>query len=426
MTRSRTFFVGLAETISKARTIFVVILTVLAGLACIPMAYREIWRWHTMQQRAVLVSKQAFDPIDVIYIASRPYTTTAGIKVASKFKSTKRQILVRWSFAYATSIPALFVLSLGVAGLLSCLCQYVVLQIIKKEVPKLADEVGEFADTVVYALNNASTAWAVAANSVINSTNTKVNDDVFGWVNTTTTAVNNTLNTFSDQMLSALNETFGGTILYDPITGVFNCLVELKIIGIQKGLTWVSDHAHVTFPEFRSDVFSLGAAASITNDSATESFLSSPGNEASDDITNAIVVVANYLEKGIRTEALISTALIGIWVLIALIGLVRVLFAMLGRDKTRGEGGPVGYTGDNRAPISPRSPNRHDASKFPQFGGPISSVHPMTSSEKMWGATQSLQDEKIKHAGHRSVEASVEHGHERTSSYGYVDGKGKS
>jgi hypothetical protein len=379
-----------------------------------------------MQQRSILLQKHAFDPMDVIYIASRPYTTTAGIKAASRFKSMKKQILTRWFVAYATSLPALFVLALGLAGLFSCLCQFIVLKTIEKEVPKLADEVGDFADKVVAALNTSSTAWANSANGVIESTNIQVNNDVFGWVNTTTLAVNNTINQFSDEMSKELNATFGGTVLYEPITGVLNCLIGLKIAAFQKAITWVSDNAHVTFPEFRPDVFSLGAAASLTNSSSTDSFLSSPGNVASDDITNAIVKVSDKLASGIRTEAIISACVVGIWFLIMFIGLGRAIFGMMGRDKTRAEGGPVGYgyTGDNRAPISPRSPNRKDAAKFPQFGGPASSVYPVNSSEDMgaWGSG-GLVDEKLGTAGHRSVEASVKPGHERTSSYGYLDGK---
>jgi hypothetical protein len=94
---------------------------------------------------------------------------------------------------------------------------------------------------------------------------------------------------------------------------------------------------------------------------------------------------------------------------------------MMSRDKTRGEGGPVGYTGDNRAPLSPRSPNRNDVSKFPEFGGPVSSVHPV--SEDVWAAG-GLTDEKYGHVGHQSVDASVNPGHERASSYGYMEGYG--
>jgi hypothetical protein len=417
------FFDDLVKGIYEARKIFLIVLIIAAILACLPMAYRDIWQWRTMQKRSLLLQKNAFDPMDVLYIASRPYTTTAGIKLASKFKSTKRQILARWFVAYATSLPALFVLALGAAGLFSCLCQFIVLKTIEKEVPVLAQEVGDFANTVVLALNNASTAWAVGANSVINSTNAKVNHDVFGWVNTTTNALNDTLNTFSDDMTQALNVTFGGTILYGPITDVMNCLIGLKIAGIEKGLTWVSDHAYVTFPEFRTDVFSMGAAASLTNSSSAESFLSSPGSVASSDITGALDKVTSKLADGIREEAIISACVVSIWFIIVLIGLVRALFGMLGRDKTRGEGGPVGYTGDSREALSPRYANRNDVSKFPEFGGPVSSVQPAQSTEDMAWESGRVVDEKLQNVGHRSVEASVKPGHERTSSYGYLDGK---
>jgi len=417
------FFDGLVKTIVTARRIFIIVLIILAVLVCIPMAYREIWRWRTMQKRATLLRQHAFDPMDVIYIASRPYTTTAGIKVSSRFKSVKKQILIRWVFAYATSIPALFVLALGLAGLFSCLCQYIVLKVIVKEVPALADKVGDFAGEVVGALNNASMAWAVSANGVIESTNKKVNDDVFGWVNTTTSAVNGTINQFSDEMSKELNSTFGGTVLYEPITEVLNCLIGLKIAAFQKAITWVSDNAHVTFPEFKPDVFSLGAAASLTNSTSDDSFLASPGSVASDDITNAVVKVTNKLESALKTEAIISACVVGIWFFIVFLGVCRAIVALMERNKTRAEGGPVGYTGDNRAPISPRSPNRKDASQFPQFGGPVSSVHPMNSSEEMAWGSGGLVDEKLGTTGHRSVEASVKPGHERSSSYGYLDGK---
>merc|ERR1712000_686720 len=250
-------------------------------------------------------------------------------------------------------------------------------------------------------------AWSRSANEVIASTNKEINSDVFGWVNTTTSAVNGTLNTFTDEMGKALNTTFGGTILYDPIKEVLNCLIGLKIAGIQKGLTWVSDHAHVDFPLFKPDVFSLGAAASVASDSdSTDSFLSSPGSVASDDITGAVIKV--------------SLALIGVYILIVLIGLGRVLFGFLGRDKTRAEGGPS-FIGDGRASLSPRSPNRGDMTRFPAFGAPVSSIYPTRSNGDAWGADEP-HDEKLGAVGHRSVEASVKPGHERASSYGYLDG----
>jgi len=225
-------------------------------------------------------------------------------------------------------------------------------------------------------------------------------------------------------MSNALNATFGGTILYDPITEVMNCLIGLKIAGIEKALTWVHENAHVTFPEFNPNVFSLGAAASITsNSSATDSFLSSPGDVASDGITSAIVKLTQKLAEQVRTEAIISACLVGIWLILVLIGLARVAWAMCTRDKTRAEGGPVGYTGDNRTPISPRSPARVDPARFPEFG---SEVYPASSrGEDAWahGGLEDETEEKVGRVGHSVQDSRVVKGHERSSSYGYVDEK---
>jgi hypothetical protein len=343
------------------------------------------------------------------------------MKLASKFKSMKQKTLVRWFVAYSTSLPALFVLSLGIAGLISCLCQYIVLQTIQKEAPKLAQEVGDFANNVVSAVNNASESWALGANQVINTTNTKINQDIFGWVETSTSAVNNTLNEFVNGINGVLNVTFGGTILYGPIQGVMNCLVELKIQGIQKGITWVHDHAHIDLPEFRPDVFSLGAAASITNSTADDNFLADPSSTTGDEITSAVVKVADKLRDSIRTEVFISLALIGVFFLNMLIGLIWVIYSMAKRDKTRGEGGA--FTGDNRAPLSPRTPNRNNSAMFPQFNGPVSSVsNPSDDSDKNPFNDGDVANERLGTVGQpKPVES--QSGHQRVSSYGYLDEK---
>ncbi|KAJ8062707.1 hypothetical protein OCU04_009227 [Sclerotinia nivalis] len=339
------FFVGLVKTLDIAKKIMLIVLIIAAILACIPMAYREIWGWRSMQRRAALLKAQNYtNELDILYQAHRPYTSQFGLKLSRRFKSQKNRILARWFIAYATSIPALFVLALGMAGLFTCLCQFIILRTLEKEIPALAAEVGNFAENVVQALNNASESWALGANSVINNTNTEINENVFGWVNTTTGAINETLNVFTDEMTKALNVTFGGTILYKPIMGVFECLVGLKVAGIEKGLTWVSDHAHVEFPEFQPDVFSLGAAASLTNTTEDDNFLANPATSTTDEITEAVVKVGKKLEAVIRQEALISTSLVIVYFLIVFIGFVRVVIGMCGRNKSRAEGGSAPST----------------------------------------------------------------------------------
>lgn len=417
------FFDGLADIANAARRAFIGTLVVLAILVCIPMAWREIRRWRTMQQRARLVGTNTYEPLDVVYITSRPYTGGFGIKIATKIRSPRRQILARWFIAYATSAPALLVLSIGLTGLLACLCQIILLKSIEKEVPALAGEVGGFAGKVVLALNNASEQWAIGTNKVITATNDDINNEVFGWVNTTTGAVNNTLNIFVDQTTKALNETFGGTILNDPIQEVFNCLIGLKVAGIQKGLTWVSDNAHVEFPLFPKDTFAQGAAAAIDKDNqtTTENFLASPGSEATDKITGAVLKVTKHIKDAIRTEAIISTCVVLIWFIVVLIGLVRAVFLACKHDKTRGEGGlPVSRDIPLTEPVRPYSGaapayERHASSHFPSFGR-ILTGHTRASAQ-----VDEWQDQKVGYAGERATPAAVHHGHVRSSSYGQVE-----
>ncbi|KAL9124427.1 MAG: hypothetical protein Q9217_006236 [Psora testacea] len=419
------FFNGLADLANTARKSFIAVLLILAIAVCIPMAYQEIRRWRTMKQRAQLVGDKSFDPLDVIYIASRPYTATAGIKAAAPFKTTRAQVLTRWVIAYATSTPALFVLSLGITGLLACLCQYILLKAVEKEVPALANEVGHFADQVVNSLNNASAAWANGTNSAIVNVNNGINHDIFGWVNTTTGAVNDTLNAFVNQTTRVLNDTFGGTVLYDPITEVFNCLIGLKIASIEKGLTWVSDNAKVSIPTLPNDTFSLGAAASIADtdsDSETQSFLASPGGEATDKITKAVAKVVAHIADSIRTEAIISTCILLIWVIILLLGIGRAVWLFLRHDKNRAEGGPAASEGiplEDPRPYSsvhgpapayePPSHTSHVGANLfsdPHSGGPAGLMRHATAPTRETGAgrgdgEEEWQDQKLGFAGLR-------------------------
>lgn len=415
------FFDDLTKIADTAKKVFIVVLLLAAIAACIPMAWREIKRWRTMQERSQLVRSTAHDPMDVVYIVSRPYTATAGIKTASRFKSTRNQILTRWVFAYATSTPVLFVLSLGVAGLFSCVCQAILLKALEKEVPQLSNQVGAFADKVVTSLNNASEQWAIDTNSVISSTNKDINDKMLGWVNTSTTAVNDTLNTFVDGVTGVLNTTFHGTVLEQPILDVLNCLILLKIQGIQKGLTWVHDHAHIDFPLLPNDTFSLGAAESIApNSSKSASFLAAPGNTTSDQISEAVLRLTNNLEEGIQTEAKIATGLVCVWLFILLIAVIRAMTLWFSPHKVRGEGGTDdASTADDRnnVPLT-------IVTEPPKYDHVREYFHQRDDSQ---ASENDYQSQKLGFAGQRDYLASVrpedmKSAHVRNSSYGELLG----
>ena len=333
------FFETLFNIVRTAKLAFSIAIPILAVLAIIGMGYLEIRRWRREKQRSREFTEHGYDPMDVVYLSSRPVTGGFGLWLSAKFKTVKKQLLVRWIIAYGTSLPALFVLSLAFAGLFSCLCQFIILRSIQQEAPALANQVGDFAGDVVGTLQKVSTNWADDANGVIIKLQDDINDDVFGWVNNATTAVNDTLNTFDEEIDKAITAVFKDTILFNTARNLVGCLITRKIETVQEGLTWIHDNAHVTLPLFANDVFSQGANNSVNGDSDLTSFLASPSTVTTDEITSAVNQVITKLEHGIVQEALISTALLLVYVIVVLSGAVRALVASAQKEKTRAEGG---------------------------------------------------------------------------------------
>lgn len=366
------FFKDLYKLIEKARVIFIVILSLLAVGVMVPMAWFEIKRWRRHHKHARLIEPNHYDSMDVVYIASRPTTANMGIRLSSRF-SGKRQILTRWCIAYATSTPAIFVLSLALAGFFSCLCQVILLQAVQNEVPALSKQVGEFADDIVDSLNSVSGRWAGDANGVITNLNDDINDDVLGYVQNATDSVNDTITTFMDHMNDGLETVFNDTILIDPIKAVVRCTIGIKIESVQKGLTWVHDHAKVTLPLFANDTFSLGAKDSLDGDSDLNTFLASPSSVTTDEVSGAVKKVVDWLHDNIILEALISTGILLVYVIVVLMGVTRTLAAMATPDKTRAEGGVMRFTGEDHPPLSPRSPPQawSGDAKLPRYGSEV-------------------------------------------------------
>ncbi|OTA91014.1 hypothetical protein M434DRAFT_76888 [Hypoxylon sp. CO27-5] len=368
------FFDGLYEIAHTAKIVAIVTLVLLAIAACIPMAYMEIRRWR----RAQVCSAEAYDDMDLVYMVSRPTSSRIGYWIASKF-SEKRRLLVRWCIAYATSLPALFVLSLALAGFFSCFCQWILLRAIEKEAPAIANEVGDFANQVVGTLGNVSQKWADDANGVITSFSNEINVDILGKVTNGTTAVNNTLNTFMNEIDKGITKVFGDTLFKDLAQNTVRCLIGLKVESVEKGLTWIHDHAHVNFPMFPNDVFSVGAAKSISGDSDLTSFLATPSSVTTDEVTGAVNHVVDWLHSNIVQNALIATGLLLVYVIIVLIGVIRTL---IGHNDVAGDARRMRIENfDPSVPpaggVMPQTSTRAAETSMPQFGGPgDASAHP--------------------------------------------------
>lgn len=363
------FFESLFKLTHNAKIIALCVLCFLAVAACGWFLFLEIRRGRKESEYIQTFESEQYDQVDFAHLYSRPRLGWVEVKTAQKLapkpQDTKKRMLIRWCMSYATSIPALFVLALAIAGLFSCLCQVVLLKSIEKTVPELAGKVGDFADDVVYKLGNVSERWATDANGVITGFSTELNNDIFGHVENATKAANDTLNILTDKMSEGLTTAFGGTFLEQPVKDVVRCLVGIKIEGVQKGLTWVHDHAHVDFPLFPNDVFSMGADKSVHGDDELTTFLASPSTVSTDEVTDAVQHVVDWLYKGIIQDLLISCALLLVYILVVLIGVLYTVFALLTPEKMDRESSPSrGEMAGGRRPVFEQGTGHQRSSSY--------------------------------------------------------------
>jgi hypothetical protein len=284
---------------------------------------------------------------------------------------------------------------------------------IEDKTPELTDEVANFAEKVVVKLNNASMSWSGGVNGAVGKLDKTINDDVLGVVTKGTSAVNETINKFVDKTNEVINKSLGDTILKDAVQEVLKCLVGLKITAIQKGLTWVHDNAHVTFPSVANDTLSLGALAKVSEANSAQELLADPNSKAKDEVTEAIQFVINGMKSGIRTEALISTTLIVIWLIMALGGLAYAITHLARHDTPEG----TAYVVD---PV-----HDHEPKPFPMDGAPPSyepaSYAPPTRSFRTYAPSDNYPPtETIGQVEARTVTDSSRPGHARVSSHGHL------
>ncbi|KAL5866266.1 plasma membrane fusion protein prm1, partial [Pyricularia oryzae] len=247
-----------------------------------------------------------YDAMDALYQESRPLSSALGLWIGSKLKGSDREYFARWAWAYATFTPALFVFWLAIAGLLSCLCQLIILQLVKKEAPVLINRVSDFAKDVVNTFDGVSTRWATDANKVLVKHTDDINTKLLSNVKTVISAINNTFSIFQTEMNRRWDNVFKGTVLHKVVKDVVRYLLGFKIEAVENGIKWVNEQAHFSFPLFPRDLFSSGAQQAILGDSSMTSFFLSPSTVTTDEIFAAVYQVINRLRNGMIRNALIS------------------------------------------------------------------------------------------------------------------------
>lgn len=314
---------GVEDVVLDAYRIVMALLLVAAALAVIPHALLIWYKWLAVKHERTALSKslQLARPTsskELIFLIEQPLFGFLGLTAAKRFKQTSHRNIVRWVISYLTTPAATFVLLLGVAGLLGCLLQWVLLRSLRSATPGVAADIGNVTALVVARLESISSQWANQTNTRLNVTQAELNKQLFGWVKTSTTTVNNTLGVFTDTVTGTLNTTFGGTLLYEPILKVLDCIILLKVRGIEKGLTWVHDRAHISLPRVPENMMTIAPEDA-------QSALLDVGTTSAEAVSKALDKVGDVWAASIREETYFAGGLLLCWLLLALFALLRAV-----------------------------------------------------------------------------------------------------
>jgi hypothetical protein len=134
-----------------------------------------------------------------------------------------------------------------------------------------------------------------------------------------------------DTTVSTVQEVFNNTPLATPILDVLNCLLLMKIQGIQDGLTFINENAQVSLP--RVDNSTLNA---VVNTSDLTLGASSPLADLLDDIVTK-------WEGIIHQELIVASLILLAYMIVVMMGLARVFYELRKDGKNRGEG--TGFKG---------------------------------------------------------------------------------
>lgn len=352
------FFSEINQKLKIVTTILLVLLVIGSCVMMLPEVWKEIKQWKKLKhlQRDILEkyndkfitanNKEEYETGSVNYIENgsidvieqyhrcfnvwqtKIYDFVIFLFTFNKknYSTVKRKKLY-WIVSYIVSERALFVLSIGVLGIIVSCFQLIILNVLKRHISSIQLYSTEsFIDSSkLNFLKKDLTTWTQNTNQYINYTESNINKHVFGWVENGTSSINNTVKTMINGIDTTLSDLFNGTLLYKPMTTVVKCVIEDKLYSIERAMTWIHNKAHVTFPQINSTelVHQLQIAIKQNNTTSTNNSATSKNDHNQElvvpniwnEVQHLLASVLNSLHKTVILELIISCIISGIWVI---------------------------------------------------------------------------------------------------------------
>lgn len=325
-----------AKALHTLGTTAIALMILLIILGWCVLAFWEWRRWHCMKQSVEAVQTElathgSTDAWMLVSAVEHPVIYRYGVPVLRRVAPTPRlSANLRWFMSYLAHPTLLALLCLSVIGLVVLEIQLGALHAIQHHAENnanatMAKTTGDLVSKLNAMSANASASYANDANKAIAALEYRINDELFGhWINSTAKTLNNTLVAFYSEVESVLNTTFGGTILYNPVNTFVYCILGSKITNLEKGITWVSNNAHVTFPTVPVDVLQMSNSSmhELVAPVTAAAVGSGPGNGDG----GALGKLINNFAAAIHVQQIMYGIILGVWGALLLVGLAIVLW----------------------------------------------------------------------------------------------------
>ena len=178
---------------------------------------------------------------------------------------------------------------------------------------------------------NSSAQYASTFNAAVATYQDRIDNELFGtWTNSSLINLNTTLVEFYSGIESALNATFGGTVLFSPINTFIYCILGSKITNLEQGLTWVHDHAQLTLPTLPTNILML---SNSSMDEITTPIVAAAVGSGSSGDDGVVGDLIDHFESALTVERNFYAILLGIWLFFALVGLGVVIWHSGGSER---------------------------------------------------------------------------------------------
>ncbi|CDO92742.1 unnamed protein product [Kluyveromyces dobzhanskii CBS 2104] len=264
------------------------------------------------------------DALETYHLVFNRYQSGFGRWLSRRSSSdlhTQRN--VQWLVSYMTSSTSLTLLALGICGIILCCVQFAIIAFVREKINGKETEniMTKMSTAMSDSFSQDITTWSKSTNLYINDTETQINKQVFGWIQNTTDTVNGTVTDLLNDIDSTISKAFNGTILYNPMDTVMQCVIGNKLEAISKGLTWVHNTAQVNIPRVNgTEIYQqLQGQQSISSNGTSNVTQTSSSSSIASEIKESIIKAANKIlsqyKYTVVTELIVSCVFLALYLL---------------------------------------------------------------------------------------------------------------